>query len=165
MNPKPNKKLSLGTESYGTIAWNGFFTQSQVFMSSIVVSCHRQISCLKVVLPLAKYIWGPKLRWAALIRRKDGSTVDSFEENLEVYIILDPNNLDSSISSMKNIYQQFLFPNQRMYFYLAILNLQQWRLICTFRKTVTFACGRWLGRKDLCTFTALASDVVVFSWM
>ena len=56
---------------------------------------------------------------------KGWSTVDSFEENLEVYIIVDPNNLDSSISSKKNIYQQFLFPNQRMYFWLAILNLQQ----------------------------------------
>ena len=37
MNPKPNKKLSLGAESYGTIAWKGFFTQSQVLLSSIVV--------------------------------------------------------------------------------------------------------------------------------
>ena len=36
MNPKPNKKLSLGTESYGTIAWKGFYTQSQVLLSSIV---------------------------------------------------------------------------------------------------------------------------------
>ena len=36
MNPKPNKKLSLGAESYGTIAWRGFFTQSQVLLSSIV---------------------------------------------------------------------------------------------------------------------------------
>ena len=36
MNPKPNKKLSLGAESYGTIAWKGFFTQSQVLLSSIV---------------------------------------------------------------------------------------------------------------------------------
>ena len=35
MNPKPNKKLSLGAESYGTIAWKGFFTQSQVLLSSI----------------------------------------------------------------------------------------------------------------------------------
>ena len=25
MNPKPNKKLSLGAEFYGTIAWKGFF--------------------------------------------------------------------------------------------------------------------------------------------
>ena len=40
MNPKPNKKLSLGAESYGTIAWKGFFTQSQVLLSSIVA--HRQ---------------------------------------------------------------------------------------------------------------------------
>ena len=36
MNPKPNKKLSLGAESYGTIAWKGFFTQSQVILFSIV---------------------------------------------------------------------------------------------------------------------------------
>ena len=36
MNPKPNKKLSLEAESYGTIAWKGFFTQSQVLLSSIV---------------------------------------------------------------------------------------------------------------------------------
>ena len=37
MNPKPNKKLSLGAGSYVTIAWKGFFTQSQVLLSSIVV--------------------------------------------------------------------------------------------------------------------------------
>ena len=37
MNPKPNKKLSFEAESYGTIAWKGFFTQSQVLLSSIVV--------------------------------------------------------------------------------------------------------------------------------
>ena len=36
MNPKPNKKLSLGAESYGTIAWKGFCAQSQVLLSSIV---------------------------------------------------------------------------------------------------------------------------------
>ena len=36
MDPKPNNKLSLGAESYGTIAWKGFFTQSQVLLSSIV---------------------------------------------------------------------------------------------------------------------------------
>ena len=36
MNPKPNKKLSLGAESYRTIAWKGFLTQSQVLLSSIV---------------------------------------------------------------------------------------------------------------------------------
>ena len=36
MNPKPNKKLSLGAESYGTIAGKGFFRQSQVLLSSIV---------------------------------------------------------------------------------------------------------------------------------
>ena len=66
---------------------------------------HRQISCLKVVLPQAKCIWGSKPLWAARIRWKDGSTVDSFEETLEVYIILDPNNLVSSISSTKVVYQ------------------------------------------------------------
>ena len=37
MNPKPNKKMSLGAGSYVTIAWKGFFTQSQVLLSSIVV--------------------------------------------------------------------------------------------------------------------------------
>ena len=31
MNPKPNKKLSLEAESYGTIAWKGFFTQPKFF--------------------------------------------------------------------------------------------------------------------------------------
>ena len=35
--------------------------------------------------------------WLALIRRKDGATVDSFEETLETCIILEPYNLDSSI--------------------------------------------------------------------
>ena len=38
MNPKPNKKLSLGAESYGTVAWKGFFTQSQDLLSSIAVT-------------------------------------------------------------------------------------------------------------------------------
>ena len=40
MNPKPNKaepKMSLGAESYGIIACKGFFTRSQVLLSSIVV--------------------------------------------------------------------------------------------------------------------------------
>ena len=36
MNPKPNKKLSLGAGSNVTIASTGFFTQSQVLLSSIV---------------------------------------------------------------------------------------------------------------------------------
>ena len=36
MSPDPIKKLSLGADSYVTITWNGFFTQSQVFLSSIV---------------------------------------------------------------------------------------------------------------------------------
>ena len=35
MNPKPHKKLSLGAEFYGFIAWKDFFTQSQVLLSSI----------------------------------------------------------------------------------------------------------------------------------
>ena len=38
MNPKPNKKLSLGAGFYVTVAWNSSFTQSQVLLSSIVVS-------------------------------------------------------------------------------------------------------------------------------
>ena len=38
MNPKPNKKLSLGAGFYLTIAWKGFFTQSQVLLSSILGS-------------------------------------------------------------------------------------------------------------------------------
>ena len=37
MNPKPNKKMSLGAEFYGIIACKGFFTQSQVLLSSVVV--------------------------------------------------------------------------------------------------------------------------------
>ena len=37
MNPKPNKKLSLGVgSSYVTMTWKGFFTQSQVLLSSTV---------------------------------------------------------------------------------------------------------------------------------
>ena len=36
MNPKPNKKLSLGAGPNVTIAWKGFFTQSHVLLSSIV---------------------------------------------------------------------------------------------------------------------------------
>ena len=35
--PKAEPKMSLGTESYGIIACKGFFTQSQVLLSSIVV--------------------------------------------------------------------------------------------------------------------------------
>ena len=31
MSPDRIKKLSLGAESYVTITWKGFFTQSQVF--------------------------------------------------------------------------------------------------------------------------------------
>ena len=36
MSPKPIKKLSLGAESYVTITWKGFFTQSRVLLASIV---------------------------------------------------------------------------------------------------------------------------------
>ena len=34
--PKPIKKMSLVAESYVTITWKGFFTQSQIVLSSIV---------------------------------------------------------------------------------------------------------------------------------
>ena len=34
----PIKKLSLGAESYVIVTWKGFFTQPQVFLSSIVVA-------------------------------------------------------------------------------------------------------------------------------
>ena len=40
MNPKLSKNLSLGTGPYVTIAWKGFFTQSQVVLSSIVAWWH-----------------------------------------------------------------------------------------------------------------------------
>ena len=40
MNPKPNKKLSLGEESYVTITWKGFLTQFQLLLSSIVELTH-----------------------------------------------------------------------------------------------------------------------------
>ena len=36
MDPKLNKKMSLGAESHGIIACKGFFPQSQVLLSSIV---------------------------------------------------------------------------------------------------------------------------------
>ena len=36
INLKLMKKLSLGAESYVTITWKGFFTQSQVLLSTIV---------------------------------------------------------------------------------------------------------------------------------
>ena len=49
--------------------------------------------------------------------------MDSFEETLETFIILEPYNVDSSISLTKVVYQFFLFPNERVYFWLAILNL------------------------------------------
>ena len=52
MNPKPNKKLSLGAESYGTIAWKGFFTQSQVLFSSIVDNVKLKRLCLDRTTPL-----------------------------------------------------------------------------------------------------------------
>ena len=40
MNPKPNKKLSLGAESYVTFTWKGFLTQFQLLLSSIVELTH-----------------------------------------------------------------------------------------------------------------------------
>ena len=55
MNPKPNKKLSLGAESYGTIAWKGFFTQSQVLLSSIVWNRFTAIKSIFCHLSLQKY--------------------------------------------------------------------------------------------------------------
>ena len=39
ISPKLIKKLSLGAESYVTVTWKGFFTQSQVLFSFIVVLC------------------------------------------------------------------------------------------------------------------------------
>ena len=39
IGPKLIKKLSLGAESYVTVTWKGFFTQSQVLFSFIVVLC------------------------------------------------------------------------------------------------------------------------------
>ena len=43
MSPKPIKKLSLGSESYVTITWKGFFTQSWVLLASIVWNWFRVI--------------------------------------------------------------------------------------------------------------------------
>ena len=40
MNPTPNKKLSLGAESYVTFTWKGFLTQFQLLLSSIVELTH-----------------------------------------------------------------------------------------------------------------------------
>ena len=37
MNPKPDKKWSLGAGFYQTITWKGFFTQPQVLLSFIAV--------------------------------------------------------------------------------------------------------------------------------
>ena len=55
MNQKPNKKLSSGAESYGTIAWKGFFTQSQVLLSSIVWNRFTAIKWIFRHLSLQKY--------------------------------------------------------------------------------------------------------------
>ena len=52
MNPKPNKKLSLGAESYGTIAWKGFFKQSHVLFSFIVDNVKLKRLCLDRTTPL-----------------------------------------------------------------------------------------------------------------
>ena len=43
LNPKPIKKLSLGAESYETIPWKSFFTQSRVLLTSIVWNWFRVI--------------------------------------------------------------------------------------------------------------------------
>ena len=43
LNPKPIKKLSLGAESYETIPWKSFFTQSRVLLVSIVWNWFRVI--------------------------------------------------------------------------------------------------------------------------
>ena len=60
MNPKPNKKLSLGAESYGTIAWKGFFTKSQVLLSSIVIKWYAtgkrfQNACARLIFKERKF--------------------------------------------------------------------------------------------------------------
>ena len=60
MNPKPNKKLSVGAGSYVTIAWKGAFTQSQVLLSSIVgtlcVHCHPELPVFVQFLEMGKEI-------------------------------------------------------------------------------------------------------------
>ena len=45
INPKPNKQMSLVAESYVTITWKGFFTQSQVVLSSIVGYSQQNAVC------------------------------------------------------------------------------------------------------------------------
>ena len=55
MNPKPNKKMSLGAESYGIIVCKGFFTQSQVLLSSIVRNRFTAIKWIFRHLSLQKY--------------------------------------------------------------------------------------------------------------
>ena len=60
MNPKPNKKLSLGAESYGTIAWKGFFTKSQVLLPSIVTKWYAtgkrfQNACARLIFKERKF--------------------------------------------------------------------------------------------------------------
>ena len=51
MNPKSKQKLLLGARSYVTITLNGFFTQSQVLLSSIVEL--RGVSCSVAELTIA----------------------------------------------------------------------------------------------------------------
>ena len=63
MNPKPNKKLSLGAESYGTIAWKRFFTQSKVLLSSIV-PLRKQFVVMR-----SFCFSSPFLKWAWLLTR------------------------------------------------------------------------------------------------
>ena len=50
--PKAEPKMSLGEESYGIIACKGFFTQSQVLLSSIVDNVKLKRLCLDRTKPL-----------------------------------------------------------------------------------------------------------------
>ena len=109
------------------------------------VSCHRQISWLKVVLPEAKCIWGPKLWWAALFRRKDGSTVDLFEETLEVYIILDRNNLRLLDVFNKGCLPVMLVSQWKNVFLVSYFRLIRMKAYLCIWKKVTSSCGRRLG--------------------
>ena len=63
INLKLIKKLSFGAESYVTITWNGFFTQSQVLLSTIVNKIVSQCSgtYLYSKMQMATYVerlWG-----------------------------------------------------------------------------------------------------------
>ena len=89
--------------------------------------------------------------------------MDSFEENLEVYIIVDPNNLRLLDPIKEEHLPAISVSKSKNVLLVAYFKLTTVKLICAFRKTVTSACGRCLGRKHLYTFTAVTSDVVVFS--